>query len=100
MEMPFTDRDMQIWGFTAWRCLDNGLVIAVGPMSISNGRLFWDVHQGGYADFYCYESLELAEASMMAFDPAVEKEPAGWHRHASTGRRRPGGDAAKEYINR
>ncbi|MYM92608.1 hypothetical protein [Duganella vulcania] len=68
-------------------------------MSISNGRLFWDVHQAGYQDFYCYDSVELAVQGMMSFDPARDKEPVGWHRHASTGRRRPAGDASKEYIN-
>jgi hypothetical protein len=68
-------------------------------MSFSNGRLFWDVNGAGYADFYCYDSVERARDSMFAFDPAKEPEPTGWHRHASTGRRRPDGDESKQYIN-
>lgn len=28
-----------------------------------------------------------------------EGEPEGWYRHRKTGRRRPGGDPEKEYIN-
>lgn len=97
--MPFTDAEMRLWGYTHWRCLPDGTVIAVAPMSISNGRLFWDVNQDGYSDFYCYDSPDLALSGMMDFDPAKQKEPEGWHRHASTGRRRPNGDRSKEYIN-
>jgi hypothetical protein len=33
------------------------------------------------------------------WNPLTEKEPKGWFRHPRTGRRRPGGDPAKEYIN-
>jgi hypothetical protein len=29
----------------------------------------------------------------------AEGEPAGWHRNPPTGRRRPEGDAAREYVN-
>jgi len=38
---------------------------------------------------------------MVAFalwDPAVMPEPEGWFRHPHSGRRRPGGDASKEYV--
>lgn len=27
-------------------------------------------------------------------------EPQGWERHLGTGRRRPGGDVAKEYVEK
>lgn len=97
--VPFTDQEMRHWGYTAWRCLDDGTVLAVGPMAFGNGRLYWDVHQDGYREFYCYDGLAAAEQSMHAFDPTIEHEPTGWKRHGSTGRRRPGGDPAQEYIN-
>jgi hypothetical protein len=100
LEMPYSDSDLRDWGYTHWRCLHDGTVLAVGPMSISNGRLFWNVHQDGYEDFYCYDSVDLAVMALMVFDPTIQSEPSGWHRHFSTGRRRPGGDAAKEYINK
>jgi hypothetical protein len=35
----------------------------------------------------------------MAWNPPAEPEPADWMRHPKSGRRRPGGDPAKEYIN-
>lgn len=99
LPIPFPERELRSWGYTHWRCLPDGMVLAVGPMSLSNGRLFWDVHQDGYEDFYCFDSVERAVQGMMNFNPLTEKEPEGWHRHASTGRRRPDGDASKEYIN-
>ncbi|WP_298151011.1 hypothetical protein [Flavobacterium sp.] len=100
LEMPYSELELKRWGYTHWRCLLDGTVVAVAPMSISNGRLFWNVHQDGYEDFYCYDSVELAVTSMMEFDPTTQLEPLGWHRHGSTGRRRPGGDMTKEYINK
>lgn len=98
-DMPFSERDMAAWGYQAWRCLDDGTVLAVGPMGFGNGRLYWDVHQDGYTDFYCYDGLAAAEQSMLAFDPKAEHEPTGWKRHGSSGRRRPGGDPAQEYVS-
>lgn len=50
-----------------------------------------------YDDQWCYETQLRAMHAMVAWDG--EGEPAGWHRHPSSGRRRPGGDAAKEYVN-
>jgi len=35
---------------------------------------------------------------MMRFDPAEMTEPTGWSRHPDTGRYRPGGDPAREYV--
>lgn len=90
---------MRAWGYIYWRCLPDGMVLAVGPMSFSNGRLFWDVHQTGYNDFYCYCSVEAAVQGLMAYNPETDPEPQGWHRHASSGRRRPDGDASREYVN-
>jgi hypothetical protein len=41
----------------------------------------------------------LAVASLNAWNPEVDAEPPGWFRCPTTGRRRPGGDPAKEYID-
>lgn len=51
----------------------------------------------GYDDRWCYETKEAAEKAFEAWDG--NGEPDGWHRHPSTGRRRPGGDAAREYMS-
>lgn len=38
-----------------------------------------------------------AVAALIAWNG--EGEPSGWMRHPETGRRRPGGDPAGEYVN-
>jgi len=65
--------------------------------AIVTGRWF---DYGGLDDRWCYSSPEDALGALL--DWAVEDfqdEPNGWHRHHRTGRRRPHGDASKEYIN-
>jgi hypothetical protein len=65
--------------FGAWR-------LSVGP----KGSL------GYYDDQWDYEGQARALSAMMSWDG--EGEPTGWHRHPSSGRRRPGGDPAMEYL--
>ncbi len=50
----------------------------------------------GYDDRWCYEPGK-ANAALEAWDG--EGEPEGWHRHPTSGRRRPDGDTSKEYIH-
>lgn len=50
----------------------------------------------GYDDRWCYHDLGTAKAALEAWDGTGE--PAGWHRHPASGRRR-NGDATTEYIN-
>lgn len=84
-------------GFTDWREID-GVIYAVMPYSISNGRLFVDVNECGYTEFYCFCSPEAARKGLFEWKPETEKEPTGWHRHSATGRRRENGDPSKETI--
>lgn len=51
----------------------------------------------GYDDRWCYKTR--ADAIEALEDWTTEPEPTGWHRNPKTGRRRPDGDPAKEYIN-
>lgn len=51
----------------------------------------------GYRDRWCFHDLRTAVAAYAAWDG--EGEPQGWHRHPDSGRRRPDGDAAREYLN-
>lgn len=51
-----------------------------------------------YDDRWCYHSVSAAWEAAMRWDGTGE--PDGWHRHPDTGRRRPGGDADREYVNR
>lgn len=50
----------------------------------------------GYRDRWCYQDAVSALAALAAWDGVGE--PMGWHRHPATGRRRPAGNAAREYI--
>lgn len=52
-----------------------------------------------YDDHWCYETRSGAEKALAAWDPMTKPEPEGWIRHPQSGRRRPGGDASKEYVN-
>lgn len=49
----------------------------------------------GYSNRWCYEH-GLARPAWLAW--GGNGEPLGWHRHPSSGRRRPGGDPAREYV--
>lgn len=51
----------------------------------------------GYADRWCYASEAKAREALEAWDGTGE--PTGWHRHPDSGRRRPDGDPAQEYVN-
>ena len=61
--------------------------ILIGP---TNG-LVYDQH-------WCYETKVAAEKALDEWDPFTQPEPQGWIRHPVSGRRRPHGDASKEYI--
>lgn len=89
---------MRSWGYVAWRCLQDGTVLAVAPMLFGNGRLYVDVYNDGWIDCFCYDSIDLAANALRKYDPAVDREPKGWKRHPATGRRRPDGDATREYV--
>jgi hypothetical protein len=52
---------------------------------------------GVYDDGWWYDDFESAVRGLNEWNG--EGEPEGWYRHRKTGRRRPGGDPDKEYIN-
>lgn len=81
------------------RELPDGRVLSVLPMTFGKGRLCVQAHVFSlcYEDVWCYPSVPAAIAAMEAWDG--EGEPTGWHRHPATGRRRPEGDPAKEYVH-
>ncbi len=90
---------MREWGYVNWRIFDDGTIYAVMPMLLGNGRIVVDVDAYGSADFYCYDGVLTAIEALWAWNPDFQDEPSGWKRHYATGRRRPGGDPAKEFIS-
>lgn len=79
------------------KILDNGRYAAIDILlsaeAIITGQI---IDQFGYDDRWFYERGKAA-AALEAWNG--EGEPEGWFRHPDTGRRRPGGDPDKEYIN-
>lgn len=49
-----------------------------------------------YSDVWQYQSVQAALAAHDAWDGVGE--PTGWYRHPASGRRRPDGDPAKEFV--
>jgi hypothetical protein len=82
--------------YHAIRALPDGRVIGVMRL-LFHWTLHVDVDWYGYNDRYCYATLEQAMAGFNQW--TGDGEPSGWHRHVKTGRRRPNGDPALEYVN-
>ena len=62
--------------------------------AITLGKAHDDI---GHDNHWCYETRDQAVAALAAWDPMKQAEPEGWIRNPKTGRRRPNGDATKEY---
>ena len=61
--------------------------------------IFSDLTEWGHGDRWCYETFPKALAALREWESRDgQGEPTGWHRHPNTGRRRPNGDASKEYV--
>lgn len=78
------------------RVLPDGRVLGVLRL-MYHWTLHIDLHDTGYEDRYCYQTSAQALAAMNEWDGTGDPGY-GWHRHPATNRRRPNGDASKEYI--
>lgn len=59
-----------------------------------------DLDSCGYANRWCYHTYARAREALEAWAlTGGVGEPQGWHRELAHGRRRPDGDASREYIN-
>jgi hypothetical protein len=75
---------------------------AISTFAFTVGILVGEIGDDyGYSNRFCYERLSVALSALVEWrNRGFEGEPIGWHRHPDSGRRRPGGDPTKEYINR
>ncbi len=89
---------MRIISLPLNRNLDDGRVLYVYPLTFGRARLGIspNAESGVFDDVWDYDDMEAAVAAMHEWDG--QGDPEGWMRHPSTGRRRPDGDASKEYI--
>jgi len=89
-----------IRGEIATRTLPDGRVLDVSPLGWGYALLgiirVEDLGLGIYSDVWQYQSRDAALVALAAWDG--EGEPEGWYRHPATGRRRPGGDPAQEFV--
>ncbi|MEW6306768.1 MAG: hypothetical protein AB1705_25150 [Verrucomicrobiota bacterium] len=74
------------------------LVVAMllGKGRIAIGDADCPIDEMCFLDCWCYETLQDAVIALNRWD--LRGEPAGWIRHPASGRRRPDGDPAKEYV--
>jgi hypothetical protein len=95
----FTEASLVERGFVACRKVGDAW-FGVIRMTYGKGRLCAELNLDGYDDSWCYDTIEGAISAMNAWDPEAQTEPDGWMRHINTARRRPDGDASKEYVLR
>lgn len=84
-------------GTMGTRLLDDGRELCV-YVQLFNCRLtIGDPETQFYDDFYCYLEPGDAETALHTWDGKGDP-PGRWVRHGASGRRRPDGDPASEYI--
>src|SRR5690349_13086329 len=87
-------------GYTHYTRFSNGRDAALKPLMFTVA-IISDLTEWGHGDRWCYDSMVRAKSALEEWKARDgEGEPGeGWHRHPDSGRRRPGGDASKEYID-
>lgn len=80
------------------KLLPDGRVAFLHPLMYTVALCVGPLEDGCYDDRWCYHDETSAFVALMLWDGTGE--PYGWHRHPTSGRRRPDGDPAKEYVSR
>jgi hypothetical protein len=76
----------------------DGRRVWVTPMMFTAAIIIGPPDAWEYDDRWCYATSALAVARAKAWSAEPGTEPDGWHRHPATGRRRPDGEPAREYL--
>ena len=75
--------------------MEGGRYMAIRPFLFTHAIVTGKMgDRTSYDDRWCYHSLEAALVAFHNWDGTGE--PAGWHRHPGTGRRRS--ETGKEYV--
>lgn len=87
-------------GYLDARLVRSARYVAISPLMYTFAIIVGPIEHAavGYEDRWCYQSLAQARAALSAWDGEPGTEPTGWIRHPLSGRRRPDGDPALEYI--
>lgn len=85
-------------GRTRFRlCAGSGTYVAIIPFLYTCAIIVGDIEdESGYRDRWCYHDFPSALEAFERWDG--DGEPPGWHRHPSSGRRRPDGKPEREYV--
>lgn len=81
------------------RLLPDGRIAWIHRLNFTYAILVAPINAECYEDRWCYHTEARAMLELERWNAGAEKEPVGWHRHPPSGRRRPDGDAEKEYVN-
>lgn len=84
-------------GYTDYRVFPSGRNACIKRLGYATAILA-DITPDGGGELWCYAAAAHACEALAAWDGAAKSEPQGWRHHPITGRKRPDGDAAKEYI--
>ena len=87
----------QFPGAIAAKFLDDGRAIVVYQMIFTARVCIGPDDSQTYDDAWCYDNVAQACEAVLEWDGNGDP-PDGWHRHIGSGRRRPGGDPEKEYV--
>lgn len=93
------DGDLTYSDYEYERLLDDGRAIWVQQRLYNSTIVIGTYGSLTYDSHWCYEHLHDALDAAKSWNPLTQKEPEGWFRHTMSGRRRPGGDKAKEYVD-
>jgi hypothetical protein len=93
--VPYTHRYWgPVWGL---RVTPDGRELVLLPISRGITQLsITSRREGWYDDSWQYDRLDWAWDALVSWDG--KGEPERWFRHPATGRRRPGGDPAAEFV--
>lgn len=81
------------------RELPDERIIVVYPQIFTTRLCIGPTQTPTYDDAWCYHTPSDAITAATTWN-GQNDPPDGWHRHISTGRRRPNGDPTREYIQR
>jgi len=86
--------------YSSIRAADDGSQLVAMRQMVFTWAIFAGLDEAGYEDQWCFESATAAAMAFVAWSGNMGTEPDGWIRHPKSGRRRPGGDATREYVAR
>lgn len=84
-------------GSLAVRTLEDGRVVVLYPMIYTTRLCIGPAESPCYDDAWCYPDVGTGLLAFATWDGEGDP-PEGWTRHPASGRRRPDGDPAQEYV--